>query len=130
MLPALKQELPMEDRVPKLEIHVERMSSDVGEMKVEIRELRNRIDGVHASLSTKIDGVQSSLTARIDGVQSSLSAKIDDLRASLDAKIDAKIEGVRGEIAQLRDGLASAKIWALLIAGAVFAVLARGFKWI
>jgi hypothetical protein len=60
----------------------------------------------------------------------SLRGALDSLRDKMDerfAVVDAKIDGVK-------DSLASAKVWALVLylalAGSLFGTLARGFGWI
>jgi len=60
----------------------------------------------------------------------SLRGTIDSLRDKMDerfAVVDAKIDGVK-------DSLASAKVWALVLyialAGSLFGTLARGFGWL
>ena len=49
-------------------------------------------------------------------------------------KVDQKFESVRKEIGEVKDSLASAKIWALglylALAGSILYVLAKGFKWL
>jgi len=40
------------------------------------------------------------------------------------------VNQLRAEVGLLRDSLASAKIWGLLIAASILGVLARGFHWI
>jgi hypothetical protein len=48
---------------------------------------------------------------------------------SMPAK-DEDLRELRAEVGLLRDSLASAKIWGLLIAASILGVLARGFHWI
>jgi chromosome segregation ATPase len=52
-IPALKLELeePVEDRVGKLEAHVEHIRADVSESKIEIRRLNDKVDEVKDSLA-------------------------------------------------------------------------------
>jgi hypothetical protein len=49
-------------------------------------------------------------------------------------KADQRFESIRKEIAEIKESLSSAKIWALglyfSLAGSIFYVLARGFKWL
>jgi hypothetical protein len=68
--------------------------------------------------------------AHIRGDVADLKADVRALRDKMDAlneKFDAKID-------QLRDSLASLKVWALTLyialAGALFGVLSRGFGWL
>jgi len=59
-LPAMKfePEVHLEDRVARLEVNVEHIQKDVSEMKVDIRRLRDKMDGMNQTLSDKIDGVE------------------------------------------------------------------------
>lgn len=63
--------------------------------------------------------IARALLARIDGVNTALITRTDDLKGSLIA---------------VKDEIASAKIWALLLyiafAGGLFGALARGFGWL
>ena len=64
-----------------------------------------------------------SLRDKVDATSTKLSEKIEASTASLNARIDG-----------VKDSLASAKLWALVLyialAGSLFATLARGFGWI
>ncbi|HEX6996592.1 MAG TPA: hypothetical protein VF322_00515 [Gammaproteobacteria bacterium] len=64
----------------------------------------------------------------------SLRDKIETSSASLNAIIDAVNAGLTVKIDALKDSLASAKIWALVLyialSGSLFATLARGFGWV
>ena len=52
-----------------------------------------------------------------------------DIRARFD-KVDARLDRLDTKIDALEDSLASAKVWALIVAGGVLGVMARGFGWI
>lgn len=99
---------PVEARIARLESDVSHLRSDVGEVKLDLRSLRD-----------KLDGVSSQLIGRIDGATSQLSDRADHQ----DAKLD-----------ELRDDLARAKVWAVMLymslAALNFGALARGFGWI
>ena len=113
----------MEARVAHLESDVENISVNVAEIKVELRALRDKVDGVGSQLFTsfaqlngkidtsigrldaKADGSFAHLDAKIDGSFAHLDAKIDSSVARLDAKIDsssarldAKVESSVGEL--------------------------------
>ena len=115
--PALKFQLedPMEERVAKLEANVEHIRSDVSDIKVDVRRLNDKIDGVNKDLSGKIDAVNKDLSGRIDALSKDLSGKID-------AVVQA--------IAELRIGRALDRVWWLLMSGALLGIMARAFKWI
>ena len=52
--PALKfepEEPPVEDRIGKLEAHVEHIQADVADTKIEVRRLNDKVDDVKQTLS-------------------------------------------------------------------------------
>lgn len=105
--PALKfesEEPPVEDRIGKLEAHVEHIQADVADTKVEVRRLNDKLDAMNQTLSAKIDTVNQSLLA--------------------------KIEAVHQQLSELKIGRALDRVWWLLMCGTLLGVMARGFKWI
>lgn len=102
----------MEARIARLESDVAHLLANVGDIKIDVRGLRDRMDAVDAKLSERIDKATSQLNAKIDGVASQLNTKFDGLR----------------------DSFATLKVWALLLYIALAAVnlgtLARGLGWI
>jgi predicted nucleic acid-binding Zn-ribbon protein len=77
-MPARKfefEEVPVEERLARLESKVEHIQSDVSEMKVDIRRLNDKIDGVDQRLSAKIDGVDQKLTAKFDSLKDLIAAQ-------------------------------------------------------
>ena len=105
-LPALKFEMetPLEERVARLEANVEHIRSDISDIKIDVRRLNDKIDGVNKDLTGRIDAVDQKLTAKIDSI------------------IQA--------IAELKIGRALDRVWWLLMSGALLGVMARAFKWI
>jgi uncharacterized protein YoxC len=137
--PALKFELeePVEDRIGKLEAHVEHIQADVADTKIEIRRLNDKVDGLGEKLTAKIDDVNQTLSAKIDDVNQSLSAKIDAVDQRLSGKIDEGKDALAGLalrmeklFAELKIGRALDRVWWLLVCGTLLGVMARGFKWI
>jgi hypothetical protein len=63
-IPALKfeSEEPVEDRIGKLEAHVEHIRTDVADTKIDVRRLNDKVDGVNQTLSAKIDAVYQQLS--------------------------------------------------------------------
>ena len=59
----------MEDRVGKLEVHVDYIQEDISNLKSDIRRLSDRIDSVEKTLSAKIEGVDEKLSAKIHAVE-------------------------------------------------------------
>ncbi len=98
----------MEARIATVESDVRHIRSDIAEIKVDIRRLDDKIDGVRTSLEGRIEALRTELGGRIDGVQR-------DLR-------------------ELTASFASAKVWALLLyfglAATLLGVMARGFGWL
>jgi predicted nucleic acid-binding Zn-ribbon protein len=127
-MPAVKYEPedPLEDRVARLEVNVEHIQKDVSEMKVDIRRLNDKMDGIDEKLTAKIDGVEQRLTAKIDGVDQRLTGKIDSLK---DALTTLAIN-MEKQFGMLRTARAFDRVWYLLLTGAMLGIVARGFKWI
>jgi hypothetical protein len=94
-------EAVMEERIARLESNVEHIQGDIGEIKVDLRALRDKMDTMYTGLS----------------------GRIDNLGTTLDGKHES-----------LNDRIASIRLWALLLYGALAATLlstmARGFGWI
>jgi len=99
-LPALKLELedPVEERLARLETNVEHIQSDISDMKVDIRRLNDKVDGIDQKLTAKIDGLDEKLTTKIDDLDKGLTAKIDDVDKRLTAKIDDVDKKLTGKI--------------------------------
>jgi chromosome segregation ATPase len=156
-MPALMFELetPVEERVARLEANVEHIRSDISDVKLDLRRLNDKVEGIDQKLTAKIDGVEQRLSAKIDSVDEKLTAKIDSVNEKLTAKIDSvdeKIDAVdqrlSGKIDALKDSVASLaltmeksfaglkigraldRVWWLLMSAALLGVMARGFKWI
>jgi predicted nucleic acid-binding Zn-ribbon protein len=138
-IPALKIELeePVEERVGKLEVHVEHIRVDVSETKTEIRRLNDKVDGMDQKLSAKIDAVHQLLTSKIDAADQKLSGKIDAVHQLLTGRIDEGKDSLASlaltfekAFAELKVGRALDRVWWLLMCGTLLGVMARGFKWI
>ena len=156
-IPALKiePEAPLEERVARLEVNVEHIQKDVSDMKVDIRRLGDKIDGVDQKLTAKIDGVDQKLTAKIDGVEQRLTAKIDGVDQKLTAKIDGVDQRLTGKIDSLKDVVTALainmekqfanveksfgalrtarafdRVWWLIMSAGILSIMARAFKWI
>jgi predicted nucleic acid-binding Zn-ribbon protein len=73
-MPARKLELetPVEDRLGKIEAHVEHMRSDISDLKIDVRRLNDKIDAWDKRLSGRIDDVNKRLTSKIDGLKDSM----------------------------------------------------------
>lgn len=91
-----------------MEARIARVESDVEHIRSDMVEVKADIRAIR----DKMDDMSGSLSARIDHVNRTLTAKRDDVK----------------------DAVASAKIWALVLyvalAGAIFGTMARGFGWL
>jgi len=123
-LPALKFEMetPLEERVARLEANVEHIQKDVSDMKIDIRRLGDKIDGVDQKLSAKIDGVDQKLSAKTESVK--------DLVTTLAINMEKSFANVEKSFAALHSARAFDRVWWLLMSGALLGVMARAFKWI
>jgi septation ring formation regulator EzrA len=94
-------------------------------LAVQVAELRADVRHVQADV-TDIKAEQRVTHQRIDSLRKETAERF--------GKVDDKFESVRKEIGEVKDSLASAKIWALglyfALAGPLLYVLARGFKWL
>jgi chromosome segregation ATPase len=75
-MPARKfefEEVSVEERLGRLELNVEHIQSDVSEMKVDIRRLNDKIDGVDQRLCAKIDAVDQKFTTKFDSLKDQIS---------------------------------------------------------
>jgi chromosome segregation ATPase len=108
-MPALKLEAenPVEERVARLEVNVERILLDVSDMKTDIRQLNNKVDAVDKKLSDKIDGVDS----------------LKDALAALTLRVEKGF-------ADMKASHAMDRVWWLLTCAAMLGVMAHGFKWL
>jgi phage host-nuclease inhibitor protein Gam len=149
-LPALKLEAenPVEERVARLEVNVEHILLDVGDIKIDIRRLNDKGDTVEQRLTDKIDAVDKRLSDKIDAVDKKLSDKIDAVDKKLSDKIDAVDQKLTGKFDSLKDTVAALtlrvetgfadmkasramdRVWWLLMCAAMLGVMAHGFKWL
>jgi hypothetical protein len=60
-MPASKLEAPVEERIARLETHVEHIQSDVTEIKGHLQRLDQKIDAVKDSLEGKLDNLRAAI---------------------------------------------------------------------
>ena len=101
-------EKTLEQRLERIEVHVEHIQEDVSELKARLTETDKRPTG-------SIDAVEQKLTGRIDALEQKLTGKLDAIVKALN---------------DLNVGRAYDKVWFLLMSAALLAVLAKAFKWI
>jgi len=149
-MPALmfEPESDVEERVTRLEANFEHVSTNISEMKVDIRGLNDKVDALDNKLTAKIDAVDNKLTAKIEAVDKKLTDKIDAVETKLTTKIEAvdkkltdKIDAVKDSVnslalameksfGSLRVGRAVDRVWWLLMSAALLGIMARAFKWL
>jgi archaellum component FlaC len=99
------------DNLAELRADVRHIQADITEIKTDQRVTNQRIESLRKETAERFDKVDQRF-----------------------GKVDDKFESVRKEIGEVKDSLASAKIWALglyfALAGPLLYVLARGFKWL
>ncbi len=131
-VPALKfePENPVEERTARIEATVEHIQADVSDLKIGMRRLDDKIDGVEQRLTGKIDAVDQKLTTKIDAVDQKLTAKIDAVDQKLTNKIDTFGKEVMAALENLKVGRWIDRAWQLSALGGVFFFMAKAFKWI
>ena len=101
------EDMPDDER-SYLEIQVAELRADVRHVQSDTTEIKAELRAITTELKTDLRATNQ----RIDSLSESVNKRIDDLK----------------------DSLAAAKIWAfglyVALAGSLFYVLARGFKWI
>jgi chromosome segregation ATPase len=110
----------------ELRSDVRHIQSDVTDIKADLQITNQRIESLRRETGEKIDKLDQKIDQKIEKLDQKFEAKFD--------KVDSKFESLRKEIVEIRESLGSAKVWALWLylglAGSLFYVLARGFKWI
>jgi uncharacterized coiled-coil protein SlyX len=135
-MPARKfefEEVPVEERLARLESNVEHIQSDVSEMKIDIRRLNDKIDGLDQRLCAKIDGGDQKLSDKTDGVEQRLCAKIDGVDQKLSDKIDSLKDQISGLALTTEKSHSQLRIWAMTfyisMAGGLLTLLGRSLHW-
>lgn len=83
-------EAVMEERIARLESNVEHIQGDIGEIKVDLRALRDKMDTMYTGLSGRIDNLGTTL----DGKISALDQKMDHKVSQLDEKLSTRISSL------------------------------------
>mgnify|MGYP003580198599 FL=1 len=138
----------MEARVAQLESDVAHLLTNVAEIKIDLRALRQRVDErfdhLESKFDAKFDSLESKIDARfvaVDARFQSVDAKFGSLESKIDARfvaVDARFQSVDGKFDSLEAKL-DAKLdnrfaWLLSIQLATTAgllgAMARGFGWL
>jgi chromosome segregation ATPase len=151
MMATTPAEIHIEARLARLESDVGHIRSDLSEVKIDVRVLRDKIDLVdsraadrteHATsnLEKSFDEFESRIGVRFDEFESRLGQRIDDSNTRLDGtnkRIDesnARIDRLEAKLDGVKDSLHSATIWALFLyvtlAAGMLTTIARAFRWI
>ena len=131
-------------QVAELRADVRHIQSDVTDIKADLRITNQRLDSFRkepGDWSDKLDQKLESFRKEAGGRSDKLDQKLDSFRKEagdrsdkLDQKFDQKFDLLKKDIGEVKDSLASAKVWALglyiALTGSLLYVLARGFKWL
>jgi chromosome segregation ATPase len=102
-------------QVAELRADVRHVQADVTDLKADLRVTNQRIESLRKDTAEGFD-------------------KVDQRFESQRKETGERFEKVEKEIGEVKNSLASAKIWALglyfALAGSLLYVLARGFKWL
>jgi predicted nucleic acid-binding Zn-ribbon protein len=122
---AMRKYLPIEE-VGMSADERSHLEIQVAELRADVRHVQSDTTEIKAELRATTTEIKAELRASTTEIKT-------DLRAT-NQRIDSLSESVNKRIDDLKDSLASAKIWAfglyVALAGSLFYVLARGFKWI
>jgi SMC interacting uncharacterized protein involved in chromosome segregation len=141
-LPAVRLEVEndVEAQFARLEEKVDRLQSDMTEVKTDIRRVDSKADAIRDALAAFDSKTQASIASLELKAQQSIAA-LDLKIAGLDLKcqtsfavLDGKIEALDKKLAVSLEKIGRSrladKIWWLLIGATILGVMARGFKWI
>ena len=113
-------------QVAELRADVRHVQSDTTEIKAELRGTNQRIDSLNQKMDERFDKSEANINERFDKSAASVDQRFQ--------RADDRFESLEHKIEQIKDSLASAKIWALglyiAFAGSIFYVMAHGFKWL
>jgi hypothetical protein len=105
-------EAQVEARIARLESDVSHIRSDLADVKADVRAMRNRVDDLGEKHTDRLTALDNKLCTRMDALEVRLTDRMD----------------------KLERGVASAKVWALMLfiaqAAAVYGTLARTMGWI
>jgi len=127
----------VEERLARLEAHVEHIQSDVAKIGANICRLDQKIDAVRDSLGQKIDAVRDSLEQKIDAFKASQDRRIDSVEEKIDS-VEEKIVAVKDSVFESRLAMersfSKLTLWGLTLyvalAASMLGVMAKGFGWI
>ena len=107
----------------------ENLAAQVEGLRADVRHLQADVTDIKANQRETNQRIESHRKETTDGF-----AKVDQRFEAVRKETGERFEKVEKEIREVKDSLASAKIWALglylALAGSLLYVLARGFRWL
>lgn len=138
-------------QVAELRSDVRHIKDNVTDIKADLRATQVRFD----NLDQKVDLLRERTEQRFESFRKDIDARFDKAAEHVDARFDkaakdvaerfdkvdqrfdkhdAKFDSMRKDIGDIKQGLAAAKVWAVLLyaglAATLLGVMAHGFKWI
>ena len=117
----------------ELRADVRHIQADVTDIKAEQRVTNQRIESLRKETAERLESVRKETAEGFDKVDQRFESLRKETAEGFD-KVGQKFERVWKEIGEIKNSLASAKVWALglyfALAGSLLYVLARGFKWL
>jgi phage shock protein A len=128
-------------QVAELRADVRHVQADVTDIKADFRSLNQRMEAGFEKVDKKSEERSERLEKKIDDLDKKSEArferfdkKIDDLDKESEAKFERLERTVQEIKLDIKDSLASAKLWAIglyvALAGTLLYVIARSAKWI
>jgi predicted nuclease with TOPRIM domain len=109
-----------------LRADVRHIQSDTTDIKADLRATNQRLDALSQKTDERFDRLEQNIDERFDKSDARVNERFQ--------KVDDRFERLEHKFDQLKDSLASAKIWALglyiALSGSLLYVLAHGFKWL
>jgi chromosome segregation ATPase len=127
-------------QVAELRADVHHIQADVTDIKADQRVTHQLIESLRKDTAVTFESVRKDTADRFDRVDQRFESVRKETAEGFDkvdrkfGTVDQRFESVRHEIGEVKDSLASAKIWALglyfALAGSLLYVLAKGFRWL
>lgn len=118
-----KDDLPIQ--VAELRSDVRHIQSDVSDIKTDLRATNQRIDTLEQKMERKFEVAKQDLDKRFDEAKKDNDKQFE--------KVEERLDRLDVGIVAIKDTLASWKVWAIGLyaglAGSMFFVMAKGFKW-
>ncbi len=120
-------------QVAELRADVHHIQEDVTDLKAGQRVTDQRVESLRKETAERFESARKETADGFTKVDQRFESARKETAEGF-AKVDQRFESARKEIGEVKDSLASAKIWALglyfALAGSLLYVLAKGFKWL